>query len=382
MPGLQFLLLYGYPLTIYLKQNYKGIPMKTTTLALALFGACAGPACAQSSVTVYGIVDVALVRETGAAAGSSTKVTSGVGTGSRLGFRGTEDLGGGLSAIFLLENGFQADTGASGQGGLLFGRQIYVGLQGGFGTVTLGRQYTPQYLTVALADPFGSGYAGDTKNLMPATGNGTSRMDNTIKYVSRAWSGVTADLVYAPGEVAGSESASRQFGGALGYAAGALKVRLAHHNRNNETAVLTNLSSARNTVVGGTYDFGAAKAHFAYGVNKGLNSSPLRNAANPFGYRVAPVASVDSADAMLGVSVPMGPHSVLASYIRKDDKTALNQDATQMAIGYRYALSKRTEAYTVYSRIDNKNGAGYTVGSSIEGGTGDGAFNLGIRHAF
>lgn len=360
--------------------------MKTTTLALALFGACAGSvsgfACAQSSVTVYGIVDVALVRETGAAAGSTSKVTSGVGTGSRLGFRGTEDLGGGLSAVFLLENGFQADTGAQGQGGLLFGRQIFVGLQGSFGAVTLGRQYTPQYLTVALADPFGSGYAGDTKNLMPATGNGTSRMDNTIKYVSPVWSGVTAELVYAPGEVAGSDSAGRQFGGTLGYAAGPLKVRLSYHNRNNDTALLPNLSSARNTVVGGTYDFGVAKAHFAYGLNEGLNSSPLRNTANPFGYRTAPVASLDSQDAMLGVSVPMGPHTLLASYIRKNDRTALNQDATQLAVGYRYALSKRTDVYTAYSRIDNKNGAGYTVGSSIEGGSGDGAFNVGIRHAF
>lgn len=356
--------------------------MKTTTLALALLAAFVSTASAQSSVTVYGIVDVALVRESGAAAGSSNKVTSGVGTGSRLGFKGSEDLGGGLSAIFLLENGFQADTGALGQGGLLFGRQIFVGLQGGFGTVTLGRQYTSQYLTVAMADPFGSGYAGDTKNLMPATGNGVSRMDNTLKYVSPAWSGVTGELVYAPGEVSGNDSAGRQFGGALGYAAGPLKVRLAYHNRNNETALLTNLSSARNTVLGATYDFGVAKAHFAYGVNKGLNSSPLRNNSNPFGYTQAPVASVDSADLMLGVTVPMGQHTVMASYIRKDDKSAFDQSATQTAIGYRYALSKRTDLYTAYARIDNKNGAGYTVGSSIEGGTGDAAFNLGIRHAF
>ena len=112
--------------------------MKKSILALAVLGAVSGAASAQSSVTVYGLVDVALVRESGAATGASTKITSGVGAGSRLGFKGSEDLGGGLSALFLLENGFQADTGAMGQGGLLFGRQAYVGLQGGFGTVTIG----------------------------------------------------------------------------------------------------------------------------------------------------------------------------------------------------------------------------------------------------
>ena len=138
--------------------------MKKTMMALAL-SAAAGMAAAQSNVTVYGIFDMALVRESGGTA-SSTKMTSGVESGSRIGFKGTEDLGGGMSAIFLVENGFQGDTGAMGQGGLLFGRQAYVGLQGSAGTVTLGRQYTPQYLAVAAVDPFGSGTAGDTKKLM------------------------------------------------------------------------------------------------------------------------------------------------------------------------------------------------------------------------
>jgi len=357
--------------------------MKTSFLLLAILSAFSATASAQSNVSIYGIVDVALVRETGAAAGSATKITSGVGAGSRLGFKGSEDLGGGTSAIFLLENGFQADTGAMGQGGLLFGRQIYVGLQSvSLGTLTLGRQYTPQYLTVAGVDPFGSGYAGDTKNLMPATGNSASRMDNAIKYVSPSLQGVTGELAYAPGEVSGDNSAGRQIGAALAYAGGPLKLRLGYHNRNNDTAALKNLSSAKNTVLAAVYDAGVVKLHAAYATNKGLNSSPLRNAANPFGYAVAPVASVDSRDLLLGVTVPLGVHTVMASYIRKDDRTRLDQSANQLAVGYRYALSKRTELYGAYARIDNKNGAGYTVGSAIEGGTGDGALNLGIRHAF
>lgn len=355
--------------------------MKKTMLALAL-GASAGMAAAQSAVTVYGIVDMGWVRESGAAAGAASKLTSGVESGSRLGFKGSEDLGDGLAAIFLLENGFQSDTGAMGQGGLLFGRQAYVGLQSRAGTVTLGRQYTPQYLAVAGADPFGSGLAGDTKNLMAATGNGASRMDNAVKYATPVLHGVSAELVYGAGEVAGDNGAGRQFGGALGYADGPLSVKLAYHNRNNDTATVKNASSARNTVLTAMYDFGPAKVHLAYGTDKGTNSAPLRNSANPFGYAVAPTPSTDSADLLLGVTVPVGSQTWMASYIRKNDRTAYNQDAEQFALGYRYYLSKRTDVYTAYARIRNKNGAGYTVGSAIEGGTGDRAVNLGLRHVF
>ncbi|NRR33964.1 porin [Oxalobacteraceae bacterium] len=354
--------------------------MNKTMLALTL-SALAGTATAQTSVSVYGIVDMALVRESGGAA-SATKLTSGVESGSRLGFKGSEDLGNGLSALFLLESGFQVDTGVMGQGGLLFGRQAYVGLQSRAGTLTLGRQYTPQYLAVAAADPFGSGMAGDTKNLMAATGNSASRMDNAVKYASPLMNGISAELVYGAGEVAGDNSASRQFGGALGYANGGLNLKLAHHNRNNDTAALKNTSSAKNMVVTAVYDFGVAKGHFAYGRDKGLNSAPLRNAANPFAYAVAPVASTDSSATLLGVTVPRGQHVLLASWIRKDDRTALNQDADQFALGYRYYLSKRTDVYTAYAHMRNKNGAGYTVGSAIEGGSGNSAVNLGMRHTF
>jgi predicted porin len=356
--------------------------MKRSIAALSVLCAATGVASAQSNVTVYGLVDVAVVRESGGAAGSITKVTSGVGAGSRLGFKGTEDLGGGMSALFLLENGFQADTGAMGQGGLLFGRQVYVGLQGGFGMVTLGRQYTPQYLAVASIDPFGSGYAGDTKNLMTATGNGTSRMDNTIKYTSPTAAGVVAEVVYAPGEVASDNKAGRQFGGGLTYRAGPLMLRLAYHNRNNDTATLKTTENARNLVAGGTYDIGSTRVHFAYGVNKGINSAIPRNTANPFGYATPPVLSTDSRDLLVGLTVPLGVHTLLASFIDKNDRTRFDQDAHQIALGYKYNLSKRTELYAVYAKISNQHGAGYTVGSAIEGGTGDKALDLGIKHAF
>jgi predicted porin len=357
--------------------------MKTILCAGALGALCMNAVAADgAAVSVYGLVDVALVRETGGSGGDVTKLTSGVGAGSRLGFKGREELGNGLAAIFLLESGFQADTGAMGQSGLLFGRQAYVGLQGGFGTLTAGRQYTPQYLTVVMADPFGSGYAGDTKNLMSPTGNSASRMDNALKYVSPVAGGVSAELVYGAGEVAGTASAGRQFGGALDYTAGPLRVRLGYHNRNNDTAAVKGTANAKNTVLAAVYDFGIVKAHAAYGFDKGLNSSLLRNTANPYGRPGVPVASSDSRDVLLGATIPSGPHTFMVSWIHKDDRGALDQDATQYALGYRYALSRRTELYGAVAHIVNRHGAGYTVGSAIEGGSGNGAVDLGIRHAF
>lgn len=360
--------------------------MKQRSLVIAVLGAgllaSAAPASAQSAVTVYGLLDTGVVQESGGSAGSVTKVTSGVSAGSRLGFKGTEDLGNGLSALFLLENGFQADTGAMGQGNLLFGRQAYVGLRGGFGSVLVGRQYTPEYLVVVFADPFGSGYIGDTKNIVATTGNSFSRMDNTLKYLSPTASGFTLELAAAPGEISGDNASGRQYGGSIGYAAGPLQVRFGYHNRNNDAATLKNTENARNTVIAAVYDFGFAKAHLLYGVNRGLNSSVLRNTANPFGRAATPVASTDSRDALVGLTVPFGPHALLASYIYKDDRTAFDQNASQLAIGYRYTMSKRTALYATYARIDNRNGASYTVGSAIESGTGDRALSVGISHAF
>lgn len=356
--------------------------MKKSILALAALGALAGTASAQTSVTIYGVIDAGFVAERGGASGSVNKLTSGVASGSRLGFKGTEDLGGGLTALFLLENGFSVDTGGLGQGGLLFGRQAYAGLGGGFGTVTLGRQYTPQYLTLAFADPFGTGMAGDAANIMPNTGNASSRMDNAIKYVTPALGGFTGELAYGFGEVADDNSAGRQIGLAVAYKGGPLGVRLGYHNRNNDTATVKNTDDGKSTLLAATYDFGVAKAHAAYGVNKGLNSSPLRNTSNPFGSAVAPTASTDSADWLIGATIPFGASTVLVSYVHKNDKNATNRDASQWAIGYRYALSKRTDLYAAYASISNKNGAGYTVGSAIEAGSGDKAFNFGIRHSF
>ena len=102
---------------------------------------------------------------------------------------------------------------------------------------------------------------------------------------------------------------------------------MGYHLRNNDAALVQN-TTGRSALLAATYNFDVFKAHFGYGVKHGQNSSPKRNAANPYGAAVAPVASTDSRNLLLGVSVPMEPHTLLASYIRKDDRRAINQDAT------------------------------------------------------
>lgn len=367
--------------------------MKKNTLAGLLLVAFAASAQAQSGVTIYGLADMGMVRESGGKAGSVTKVSSGIGATSRLGFRGTEDLGSGLAAIYVLEAGVKMDTGEIDTAGTIFNRQSYVGLKSKeMGTLTLGRQYTPMYNALSqVADPFGAGYAGSAKNLMPSAGAET-RTSNTVLYATPIYSGFGAEVAYSLGEQAGSTKAGRQVGGVLLYSNGPLNARLAYNNRNNDTAAIAvpataavDRSSGRNILFASNYDFKIAKAYFAYGVDKGINSSPLPNTTNPFNAAVAPVAtgSTDSTDLLIGATAPVGAAgTVMASYIKKNDKSGFDQDADQVALGYSYALSKRTSTYVAYARIKNKRGAGYTVGNAAEVGTGDKAFNIGMRHAF
>lgn len=347
--------------------------------AVALLAA--GPAPAQAALTVFGLIDVGVVRESGAATGAMTRVSSGMSNGSRIGVKGEEALGAGWAALFLLEAGYQADDGTLGQGGVLFGRQSYAGLRGPAATLTVGRQYTAHFDTVVLADPFESGTVGDAKNLLPSTGDANTRMANSIKLATAAWHGVRATLMAAPGEAAGSSRAGRQFGGAVAWQAGPLHVRLGYHYRNNDTPT-TRTGGARDTLLAATYDFGPVKGHFGYGIDQGPNSSNPRNPGNPYGYAVAPVASTDSTDLLLGLSAVRGPHRFMASYVRKDDRTWRDQDATQLAIGHRYALGRRTDTYLVLSHIGNRHGAGYTVGHASDSGSGNRVCSAGVRHQF
>lgn len=366
--------------------------MKKKIIAGAILGVLSGAVYAQSSVTIYGLIDAAVVVERNGVFNNgktTTKLDGGVNGGSRIGFKGVEDLGGGLSAIFTIESGFTADTGAAGQGGLLFGRQSFVGLTGGFGTVKLGRQYTVFDNTLGAIDPFGNATAGRAPNLVGAAGNANGgdyapRFDNAVQYSTANFSGFSADAQYGFGEQAGDSAKKRNWGLALNYVNGPLTLRAAHQRSNNSAitgaqavTALTGTGvtaaeladfNAKHTIFGGTYDFGVAKLHAAYALNK----------------RSAPTGrELKSNDALIGATFPFGAHKVLVSYINKKDKTdGQNDSAQQLGVGYSYDLSKRTSVYAAYAAIKNKNNAKYTVGNSSNPGTGSQALNLGLRHAF
>ncbi|GGC82757.1 porin [Undibacterium terreum] len=339
--------------------------MKKSLLAVALLGAFSGAAFAQSSVTVYGLIDAGISRDdNGAPAGAKLGQDSGLQNGSRLGFKGTEDLGGGLKANFVLESGIKEDTGTYDQGGLSFGRQAYVGLSGDFGSVNLGRQKSITYTISETVDPFSLGLAGNIDRLFK-TG---SRRDNAVTYTTTNLSGFTGSAQYAFGEVAGNNTANRTLGVSGTYAAGPVYAAIAYEKVNdaNGNLGLASASAGKKLFVGGTYDFGVAKAHAAYENLKG--STSLTN-----------LTETEQRIWMIGASVPFGASSFLVDYTRVKDENLANANAKQYALGYLYALSKRTNLYTSYSRTTNDANVAYNAG--VKGGT-DSLFSAGIRHLF
>ena len=313
-------------------------------------------AMAQSSVTVYGVADAALVHESGGPAGSMNALTSGVASGSRIGFKGKEDLGAGRKIYFVLENGLNLDTGSAAQGGLLFGRQAYVGVSSELGALSLGRQYSPYYRVMRdVSDPFCAGFAGNAANILVAN----TRLDNMVGYASPSLRGLTAELAVAPGEQAGNAAAKRAYSSSLTYAGGNLIVALTRHRQQNALAT----DSSANTLLAARYNFGAAEATLGYARNTAL-------------------AGGRSNDTIVGLIVPFGATKLYASYIRHNDATAAGRDARQSALGATYALSKRTDVYAAYAHISRRNGATFRVGNATTDGTGNTGTNLGIRHTF
>lgn len=323
--------------------------MKKSLLALAVFGvfAVSGTASAQSNVTVYGIVDLGITRSSSDTADAAWQMTSGNAAGSRLGFRGTEDLGGGLSASFMFESGINATTGAQ-VGGLAFGRQSWLSVKGNFGALTFGRQWTPVYTTLFTIDPFQDGLAGGSSGFLGRNVFSTAgvRVNRAIDYKITAGA-FSADVAYSFGDVAGS-SANRQISAAAAYSAGPLKVLVGLHNAKNAA----DTGSAKLALVGGTYDFGAAKLHLGFDNQKS---------------DAAGVTTADANNVLIGVTVPLGQGHVLASYNRYDDDTAANADMAKFGIAYTYHLSKRTTLYTSYAHTDL---------NSVT------RLNAGIRHKF
>ncbi|RJF99604.1 porin [Noviherbaspirillum saxi] len=340
--------------------------MKKSLLALAVLGAFAGAASAQTNVTIYGVADVGIQRIDTDTTSARWGLDSGIQSGSRLGFKGSEDLGGGLSAIFTLESGYNIDTGTSAQGGRLFGRQAFVGLSGGFGAVKFGRQYTPIFIAHDTIDPFGTGIVGDASGISATFNPYGVRMDNTVNYSLTAGP-ISGQVAYGFGEVAGSTSANRQIGASLGYANGPLTVVGAYHDQNGAGTTAASVD-ARTAFIGGVFDLRAVKLHAAFADNRAETTT-------------GGATTLRNRDYMLGVSAPIGAGNVMASYARKDDRRAgiANADADFWAVGYTHNVSKRTNLYTSYSII--KNDPASTLGSGVAG-SDISWFNVGVRHKF
>lgn len=355
--------------------------MKKSLIALAVLAA-SGAAMAQSSVTLYGVADIGLAYEDSGSA-KTTRLDSSNLNGSRWGLKGTEDLGGGLKAIFTLEAGFNLDTGAQGDAASFFNRQSFVGVQSGFGTVKLGRQNNPVYATAATWDVFGNALAGDSSHLFSYNG---SRTNNMVSY-NYASNGFYGELQYGLGEVAGNnsvtdaDSAGRTAAMFVGYRAGPFDVVLTHQNIHEGIlasatgvvpVVVANpnayVTSRKMTLLGGNYDFGMVKLFAAYAQEKNAGAVAL-----------------NQKDAHIGLSAPIGSAgTVKVSYLRKTDDLNNNADAEQYAIGYIHNLSKRTSLYTSYAMLSNDPAAKYSAGKdkAVAAGNDSKLFNIGVKHSF
>lgn len=326
--------------------------MQKKLIALAVAGLASTAAFAQTNVTIYGLVDYGYAyRFDGKNAGSSvpgvntatpnsqSQLNGGQSLGNRIGFKGTEDLGNGLKAVFLLEQGFMLDTGMQQTSGSQFTRQAYMGLSGNFGTVVGGRLYTPHYTFVSGLDPFGAGTVGRYNNVYSSTpGVGTLgsltdpvRVDNAVAYISPSFGGFTVTGAFS-NNATGQENATSNAGNNTVYAIlgkydnGPLTVGVNYHY----IAAGSNLGldNVQNATVGGSYDFKVAKVMALYSWNEIDYGSAVNGNGTLNNY-------------MLGVTAPFGKFAGKASYIYSDGNRQAGGDAQQFAIGLDYNLSKR-----------------------------------------
>jgi predicted porin len=303
-----------------------------TSLSLALLGA-AGAAQAQSSVTLYGVIDSGIGYVHNASGNEKlVGMINGNLSGDRWGMKGQEDLGGGLKAIFQLESGFDVGTGRLNQGGREFGRQAFVGLTSdNIGTVTLGRQYDPLVDMVQglTADNYWAsvmGTPGDVDNY-----DNSSRVSNGVKYVSPNYAGLQFEGLYGFSNGAGTTGQGQTWSGAVSYNNGPLGLAAGYFYANNPSA-------GRATTTGSNWGAGAS--------NDSLFDGPINN-----GYTTAHSIAIARAAAQYAI----GPFTVGASYSNAQYKhDAFSAFATNQKynIGSGFLNYQATPAILI--------GAGYT----------------------
>lgn len=342
--------------------------MKKSLIALAVLAA-SGAAMAQSSVTLFGIVDTGVGYVKNSGGDKKIGLTTSGNATSRLGFRGVEDLGGGLKAGFWLEGELQGDDGNA--AGLNFKRRSTLSLAGNFGEVRLGRELVAGYVKTSSYDLFGQvgmgQFLGWSSKLYGADVGGV-RADNMVTYYTPNFGGFTAAVNYGFGESTVSNSTNRYIGGYAAYDNGPLSVTLAV-DKNNLAAMTDDRTQWS---LGGSYDLGMLKASALYQEVKfkdtiTSDSSKFRNW-------------------LLGVSAPVGPGTIKAQYASYK-LTDSNDKAHQLSLGYVYDMSKRTAVYGTASFLNNKNGAAVSLAGNglplaADDGRNQSGFQVGIRHAF
>lgn len=374
----------------------------TTRIASAAGGITLALAChqafAQSSVTLYGIADTSVRYLTNADAQNNNVVqmTEGPITGSRWGLKGTEDLGGGLSAVFRLENGFNMWNGQQASSSSFFNRMAYVGIQSQqYGTVTLGRQNTPLFDQLGnVFDPLTVGNFDQDGWLPGALGYGL-RENSSVKYDGK-FAGVELDAMYAFGGVPGSIGANNMYGFTLSYAYGPLSL-LAGYQQNSDI----DNNKYRVANLGAVYAIGPVKLYggWLWGQDNtglvdqfmGATGSLAFNGftipvVNPKGAPKTNTNRIDNglyAGATWQVSSPL---LLTAAYYYDHVKNGLNSDFTTLSTGVRYSavlvaeysLSKRTE---VYGTVDFMRGTGSAL-TDFPGRNNQTGVAVGLRNIF
>ncbi|MDR5760594.1 porin [Caballeronia sp. LZ035] len=314
---------------------------------------------AQSSITLYGVVDVD-VDVSNQGHGTLVALQGGGMNSSEFGFKGIEDLGGGLKAVFDVENGFSATTGAALQNGALFGRQAWVGMASRWGTLTVGRQYSPEYVANTANDAFTHGLAGGLSNIgntingktagLLTVYSATGRTDNSINYVSPTLAGVTLRAMYGVGGVPGSISTGSTVG--IGGSASWGPVGLSAGYTRNRPAGTSGVLQAFST--GGSVQFGQARVIAA--ITKDLNSATPGKTTR---------FTLENLGMQYQVSVT---NRLLAQVIRlvdTSDGLPTSRVGYIAAIGLFHSLSKRTSVYCDYAQVWNKEGSAYSLGGAI-----------------
>lgn len=386
--------------------------MKKSLIALAAVAA-SGAAMAQSSVTLYGVVDTSVGYVKGEESVSGL-LNSGNAT-SRLGFRGVEDLGNGLKAEFVLEGEVQPDDGTA--GGFNFKRQSTVGLAGEFGQVRLGRALTASYNAVSRYDVFGTvglgasrmwngdAFAADINDTIGGVdvkgsvnfGAYQNRANNMVSYISPSFAGFKFGVDYGFGEQEKNRD-GRYWGFGATYDNGPLSLGLGYDRMNNlastvkgvdavtgDTAAYESQADVKTWHLGGSYDFGVAKIAAAYKqqtneVNEEFVANGVVAGSDAFKFKFKSY--------MLGVSAPVGAAGVVKASFNNYKLSDGAGKANQFALGYVHNLSKRTAVYGTYAYLKNKDGAGFTLGggafsaAGLKDGEKQQGIQVGVRHAF